>query len=273
MTRLAALGAAFSMATLVAACAGSGADESAPRPRDAAAAPGRALRRVVGSADATSQARTARFTASVQAGRDGDGLRVAADGAIDFVDERLSVTLRARGTADGDDVEGTAETRLVEGVTYFRLGGTGSGGFPDVPGFELPAGTQWVALDVGSAAADLADAFAPTASNPLEDLRALTGASDVEVVGAETVRGVETTHYRATVGRGDRDGLSFDVWLDAHDRVRKYVVGGGDLGLVYELYGFGEPVAIDAPPPEEVATLGDVVGDAVDRFVDELTGA
>lgn len=151
---------------------------------------------------------------------------------------------------------------------------------------ELPEGKSWVHGDYRGVTPQGVDVDELTRVDPRELLRLLRAASgDVEVVGSEELRGAETTHYRATVDpakhatlapgheRGDalvdellkQTGLGdvpVDVWIDGTGLVRKVTVavtakpagGTGDAGasVSFELWGYGEPVAIEAPPASEV---------------------
>ena len=109
--------------------------------------------------------------------------------------------------------------------------------------------------------------------------------------GREQVRGVEATHYSATVdlrrsveqlpesqreaaGRGiDRviavtgqEKLPFDVWIDDDDRVRRFEMdqtmkpGGVELKMhmTLEYVRFGVPVEIDLPADDEVFDATDL---------------
>ena len=116
-------------------------------------------------------------------------------------------------------------------------------------------------------------------------LKAVSGS--IEAVGSEEVRGVETSHYRATLdpakltelvpaeqrkalgGVDDAarqagiDELPIDVWIDADNRIRKLSIEldakmpGSDASLeasfVVELYDYGTPLVLDLPPADEVA--------------------
>jgi hypothetical protein len=151
---------------------------------------------------------------------------------------------------------------------------------------ELPDGKSWVRGDYRGVTAQGIDVDELTNVDPRELLRLLGAASgDVEVVGSEELRGADTTHYRATVdpaayaklaaGHEQVDALvdellkqsglgdvPVDVWLDATGLVRKVTVavtakpagGTGDAGasVSFELWDYGEPVAIVAPPASEV---------------------
>lgn len=116
-------------------------------------------------------------------------------------------------------------------------------------------------------------------------LRAVT--SEVETLGSEQLRGVETTHYRATVDPAelaklasakDRtvtqslvDRLSaqagvgpfpVDVWLDASGLVRKLSLSveatepstsrSSKVSMSFELWDYGRTVDIELPPASQV---------------------
>lgn len=156
---------------------------------------------------------------------------------------------------------------------------------------ELPAGKSWIKGDAKELAAqsgsglDQLGSFAGTdPRDTFAYLKAVSGS--IETVGGETVRGTDTTHYRATIdvakvtamlpaeqrqGLGSLDalfgqaGLSaipLDVWLDAEQRVRKLELAfeltepGSDqqarASITIELYDYGEPLDVSLPPASEV---------------------
>jgi hypothetical protein len=132
-------------------------------------------------------------------------------------------------------------------------------------------------------------------SNPSEALAYLRGVSgDVEEVGNEDVRGVETTHYRATVDldrvvaqasseqrealrtqieplqqRANVDDALVDVWIDDDGLVRRQVIRyedmrlapgpTGDLTLRMELYDFGVEVDVEPPPEDQVTDFQELL--------------
>ena len=157
---------------------------------------------------------------------------------------------------------------------------------------QLPEGKSWVRSDAKDAAKDKAFDFDQieqfTNNDPrklVEILRAASG--DVETVGTEELRGVTTTHYRATVDlaeyeklvpRAEREELEslldkavdestvedlpVDVWLDESGLVRKVTmsVTAEQEGttepvtgaIAFELWDYGEDVEIELPPEDEV---------------------
>lgn len=158
---------------------------------------------------------------------------------------------------------------------------------------QLPEGKSWVRVDPAStgkaAGFDLSELrdFSGTDPRSLLDLvKAVSG--EIETVGAEELRGVDTTHYRATVDLRkyeqlvppaerkelgsmvedliEQSGLAempFDIWLDEEGRVRKVESAFSaapegtseelESSLTFELFDYGEDVDIAPPPAEDVA--------------------
>jgi hypothetical protein len=165
---------------------------------------------------------------------------------------------------------------------------------------QLPAGKTWVRVDAEetarSAGIELSGLEQFTDEDPralLDFLKAVSG--EIEVVGSEELRGVTTTHYRATIDLrhyeqlvppsrrkevrdmlGDfvqQAGLTempFDVWLDDDGYVRKVetsfsaspegVSGAAEASMVFELYDYGAEVGIVPPPAADVADVSALGG-------------
>jgi hypothetical protein len=126
----------------------------------------------------------------------------------------------------------------------------------------------------------------------LEGLRGIS--NDIDELGTQTVRGVETTEYRvvvdwdkalAEVPEEMRDQVSsafemftgdtmpMHVWVDDEGRLRRMslsmsagdlVPGAGELGvqLTMELYDFGADVSVEAPPAGETMDFVELFGPA-----------
>jgi hypothetical protein len=292
-------------AGLLAACSGSTSGSSKPATgswpgAEPSAAPGNAVRRIAASSDATAAEQTARFITSIDSTEGDDRVQVTAEGAVDLQTQNLSLRMDIAGSLGlgssdaGGSGAGTAEVRVVDGVFYIDLGDLGD------DAEALTDGKRWLQLDFSGLTGMLgSDAVSTESSNPVDGLEALRGvSSDVTEVGPESLRGVESTHYRATIDlakalakapSGARDGardlldragaptIPVDVWLDAEGRVRKYTmqVDGSSFGarsstvaVTYEFYDFGEPVDISAPPADEVADLGSMFEGMLDGFLD-----
>jgi hypothetical protein len=152
---------------------------------------------------------------------------------------------------------------------------------------KLPGGARWVKIDLGRVTQALGLNMQQLAgqSNPaqfLQYLRATTGT--VTAGGSELVRGVPTTHYRATIDlervadvapsaeRGQlhsaiskliaQTGTSkipVDAWVDTQRLVRRIAMslqmgsGGGNpqLRVTVELFDFGATPPVSAPPSSE----------------------
>ena len=161
----------------------------------------------------------------------------------------------------------------------------------------LPSGVKWLKIDaakVGRAAGiDLA-VLAQSAQDPSQSMQVLEAVSgDVKKVGDEQVRGVDTTHYRATVDlrkypsvvpeasraaaevsvektiqlTGTRR-IPVDVWIDGDDLVRRFeqklAAQGMPITQRIELYDFGTKVDVEPPPAREVKDLSDIAGAGLD---------
>lgn len=188
---------------------------------------------------------------------------------------RLSMTVEGNGGAT------TVDTIVDGAVLYMR-----SQVFQQV----LPAGKDWVRLDLAQLAkqnhvdlGSLVDSN-PTPNGALAYLRGSTG--KVQDLGKEKVKGVETTHYRATIeleqaaqrAKGstrqsirrvlDVAGvkkLPVNVWVGEDGYVRKvtYIQHSGknqSAKISMELYDFGSPVTIAPPPAAAVIDFQKILG-------------
>ena len=100
--------------------------------------------------------------------------------------------------------------------------------------------------------------------SPQQLLTTLRAASEeTSAIGEETVRGVETVHYRLDVDCEkeqffDCEGTSpAEVWIDEEGLVRRVWIDGATI----EFLDFGTEVEIEAPPVEEVVDLDSLVGE------------
>lgn len=157
---------------------------------------------------------------------------------------------------------------------------------------ELPDGKTWVkgsAEDFSKSDTSGLDQFGSLSGMDPRDvfgfLKAVSGS--IEAVGSEEVRGVATSHYRATldpakltelVPAEQREALGgvddaarqagiaelpLDVWVDAENRIRRLSIEldakmpGSDESLqasfVIELYDYGTPLELELPPADQVA--------------------
>lgn len=281
----------LSILTLALVAAGCGANTAAIGPD---------LTSFASAANASAASDTGRFELEAKITLPGTdkGFGFSASGGFDTPNQRAQMSL---------DLSSLAQ--LLAGFGQ-SLGGSSSGDLPSDPGSwrleviqngdtvyvrtplldgKLPAGKTWVegkAKDLATQGGSQLGQFGSLAGTDPRDafayLKAVSGS--IETVGGESVRGVDTTHYRATIdpakiesmlpaeqrqGLGSLDGLlgqaglgaiPLDVWIDAEQRVRKLelslALGSGDQAagahLTMELYDYGQPLDVSLPPAGQV---------------------
>jgi len=226
--------------------------------------------------------------------------------------------LKVTGTGVADGPAGQMQMKMDMGELFGKLAGAtgekipagfdgpwemvadGSTMYLRAPVFQLLGVEGWLSMtpdDMGSAAAGLglgAGSFDLTQT--LDSLRGVSG--DPQVVGQEEVRGVPTTHYRATVDLakaleqapaeqrerleaafqqlepsgdlGDAD-IPVDVWVDEDDlprRVRTEMssmfaalgLGESSMTMTMELFDYGDDVTIEVPSADEVTPMTEALG-------------
>jgi hypothetical protein len=158
---------------------------------------------------------------------------------------------------------------------------------------KLPGGKQWMGIDLRRALEQqgVSSSMLTQQGNPTDYLRYLRGVSGkVTKVGTEKVRGVTTTHYRATADIRRSPGVKpedaqrlvemtgtskvpMEIWIDAHHLIRRMrlqmdmklppnagAAAGRHFSLdeTVELYNFGPKGRIDPPPADDVYDATDV---------------
>jgi hypothetical protein len=259
------------------------------------------------AASASAEAPSGRFDLSMQMSFPGLGvpIRFTGQGAYDTEADRsafsFDMSALARllgglgaGGAGAPDLSPDAWRieAIQDGKTVFMR-------FPAIAD-QLPAGKTWLKIDAEGAAKaagiDLSELEQFTSDDPRTLLDFLKGASgEIETVGSEELRGVDTTHYRATIDLRNYDRLvppgqrkelrdmlgdlvrqagltemPFDVWLDDEGYVRKVelsfdaspagVAGALEASMVFELYDYGADVGIAPPPAADVVDMSKLSG-------------
>ncbi len=154
----------------------------------------------------------------------------------------------------------------------------------------------WVKLDLQQAGKKLGVDMSAMTSNqndPSQMLDYLRSSGNVTKLGQETVRGVDTTHYRAVVDlRKAADAAPPDkravirknarrlieltgvrkypieVWIDAKSLVRRMkftmnygrMLAGAKFTMTMDLYDFGTRVNVQAPPADQVVDISQLSG-------------
>jgi hypothetical protein len=177
--------------------------------------------------------------AEVDARYDGGSEHCAA--ALDFDRQRARITCDSQGKLPGDD-------SIIVGKAVYTPVGDG----------------KWTKLD--DASDDLGDV----------DPRAILAATqkdaeEVSELGAEQVRGVDTTHYRFLVHGGAAElepakgatTAPLDVWIDGDGlvrRMRAVDAAGTDHEGTFEIefFDFGADLDIEPPPADQIVDADEV---------------
>ena len=275
-TGLRAATVALLASVLLAAC-GTGGNSAAPSPKAERPTPLQTLTLVSAK---TSAARTAKLAISVDTSlAGGQSLSMTGQGAIDFAARKLRMTMRSAGQ--------TFNVVRIGTTMYLRS-----------PGQEPRPGKPWLKFDLAAlskASGTNLDSLMQGAGNdPTQALDLLKGvSSNIREVGTEQVRGVETTHYKATLdlrkaasqqSQAARKQLArfldqaqvrsvpADAWVDGQGRLCKmrYAMelkpsastGTVTVRTTMELFDYGTTVTVAKPPASQVLDFGDLLGGA-----------
>jgi hypothetical protein len=248
--------------------------------------------------DVVSAAGTASLEMVMEMTIEGHAVEMLATGVIDADAQQMAMEVDM-GAMFRDLAEQSGES-LPDGLDApMRMVADGTTMYMQMPFASLlGAPSGWMSIDLAAfgMGADQLGAGAYDLRGTLETLRGTSG--EPEVIGAEDVRGVETTHYRVTIdlakaldkapesaraaieqlgGGVDLAGaeMDMDIWIDAEGLPRRQsmdmggVLGSLDLGeasatVTIEYFDFGEPVDIQVPSPDEVTPfdLGSAIGGA-----------
>jgi hypothetical protein len=243
---------------------------------------------VLTSIQKTAAADSAKLSLDMSFNGLGSGISVSGDGAVDFANGNSQFTMDFGGGGIlGSLMSGGIETRQVDGVAYVNVPmGLPSGKeWIAVPAGRSVGSGSNTALGIGSGTS-------PT--KVLGYLEKVS--NGVQKVGTENVRGVETTHYRADVDlskavdrtdvpsalrdevgkvAGDIGTVPVDIYIDGDGLLRReklemnlgsFLPGAGGASgatgngstvtMQLDLYDFGAPVNVEAPPADQVETLG-----------------
>ena len=201
-----------------------------------------------------------------------------AEGIFDFQSRRGEMKMEMSGSDPALASMGTMEMVLDGTVIYMR------GGVFDP---MLPPGKTWLSFDLQTMGEQMGIDFSQlmqSQSDPVQGIEYLAGATDVQEVGTEKIRGVDTTHYEAIIDyealAGEKPELAetldrvvemlgesrvpVEVWLDDDDLVRKMVMEmpmpemgaqTGDMMYAMEFYDYGTPVEIEVPNPDSAVDV------------------
>ena len=215
-------------------------------------------------------------------------------GAFDNASGDFSFSMDMSGLADAAGEElppefadffGDMEVRQIGDRAYMKFA---------FFGMLFGAETEWISMPAEDGNTASSGFTTTTPSNPSEILGSFEGAgATVEVIGQETVNGVEATHYRAvfdtkallesatpeerarleTQGPLPAEELPMDVWISDDGFVVRFVmeIDGSDIETApgesfeamtmrYDLFDLNGNVAIEPPPASETTDIEDLEG-------------
>jgi hypothetical protein len=242
---------------------------------------------VAEAAAKTTEAGSSRFEFTMTMEGGGQSFTLRGGGALNYSPSRGSMTLDLGdlGELSGEELGDGRMQFVFDGLVYYMK-------FPEGMDELGVLGDKWLKIDLAKAGEETGidlGALQQANQNPAQLMQFLRGASDdIEELGQEDVRGVETTRYRATVDldeaaeRGadigefseemreqlkaevermkDQTGLEtlpVEVWIDDDGLLRRlqmdlsFPVEGEQVSMdmTMDFFDFGVDVRV-APPPE-----------------------
>jgi hypothetical protein len=242
------------------------------------------------------------------------GARMAIEGGLEIPGSGAALTMEGQGEYNGTtglsritlgaelppeaaeqlpggrfEVEQVSEARPGTVVMYMRSEAFG----------ELPGGAEWMKLDLSEQVGGQVQSV-----DPREQLKMLRSSDDLEELGTERVRGVPTTHYKATVDQREEverlrdegedsaadfletvievnDGdatVGVEAWVARDKTVRRlkmevpFSMGAAPAGtsmlMTLELYDFGIEPHIDLPSESDVFDASDIAREEMERLAE-----
>jgi hypothetical protein len=208
------------------------------------------------------------------------GETVVQTGEGEFASKGRRASLTMTSSVEGTDVD--MDMVMAWPIVYMRVA---SGGVRN----ELPAGKEWIKLDMQKVGKklgfDLNELMQANQSDPTQGLAYLQEVTDLETLGAEDVRGIETTHFggvidlhrvaeempevKESVERiielSKVERVPYEAWVSADGLIRRIKLSyenmrnpGAppmDMTVEMELFDFGADVTVEEPPADAVITL------------------
>jgi hypothetical protein len=219
-----------------------------------------------------------RFSLTTSATVAGRTVRVLAGGSVDEASGEGAVTMSVAGTRVSALMRG--------GYVYVRV--------PAGATSPLTGGRRWIRADARAytEAFGSGDPLAQGATSPGRMLAMIAAGGQVQDLGSETVRGVDTRRYHAEIDfgryaqslpepqRGSAERyvatltkltgsslLPVDVWLDGEQRVRRFATqirlcspaGPITDSVTEDIYGYGPQPAVQVPSAGEATDITGVL--------------
>jgi len=171
-----------------------------------------------------------------------------------------------------EDLFGEMEIRTIGDTAYMKFGMFAM----------LGVETEWVSMSAEDAGST-AGSFGAAPSNPTDLLGEFGDDVEIEELGSETVRGVNTTHYRMIVdmaemiAEADPDALEglesmgpiaadgtmpIEFWVGDDGYLYRILMefsgdteaadGFGSMRMKWEMFDYGADIVIEAPPADQV---------------------
>jgi hypothetical protein len=200
------------------------------------------------------------------------GQTISLTGNGDYTNTPLKGSFAISMSAIGQNL---SMNEVVDGTTFYVSSPMFSS--------RLPAGKTWVKADLSQLgkSTGLNDSSL-TSQSPAQMLARLEAAGSVQSLGAETIDGVETTHYRITeldisrlpqgakiealahptygpvdVWIGNSDGYVYRESLSASYSVQEQ---SGSMKARVDFSKFNEPVSVSVPPASETVDMSNLGG-------------
>jgi hypothetical protein len=199
-----------------------------------------------GSDDALNDASSSRIEWKLEGEGVPDWAVMRSTGSIDYANSRGEMVIKGKS-----DSAPEARALFIGNDSYL--------------GVEVGGTTYWMKSEAADGTGAHRFEPGPGGTSPdrlLKDL--LESSTKVEKLGSEEIRGVTTTRYRAHLdmtkaGLGilkDEPGI-VDAWIDEQElprRIRVPYGGENEAAAVFELFDFGVPVDVEAPPADEIVS-------------------
>jgi hypothetical protein len=199
-----------------------------------------------GSDDALKDASSSRIEWKLEGEGVPDWALMRSTGSIDYANSRGEMVIKGKS-----DSAPEARALFIGNDSYL--------------GVEVRGTTYWMKSEAADGTG--ADRFepGPGGTSPDRLLKDLVRSSTkVEKLGSEEIRGVTTTHYRAHLDK-TKAGLGIlkddpgvvDAWIDEQGLARRIRIpfgGEKEAAGVFDLFDFGVPVDVEAPPADEIVS-------------------
>jgi hypothetical protein len=211
--------------------------------------------------EAASAAVNIRYEATPE---NGPAIMFAADGAFDYRAGRGALRYDFSGT-EGSDELGDVEVRFAGRQVYLKLADGSKWIHADLDKAREQVADYAEDAQLDAAPADLASIQDLGLNDPSQVLAKLRRASAVEELGEETVYGVATKRYRATIepSRKGEQRIVATVSIDGSGLIRRLELvsrdGPSPFTMTMDLTEFGEPVDVRRPAPENVRELEELL--------------